>query len=445
VQSIPITIIDDSLNEADETIIVTLDSPAGATLNANTTHTHTINNIAGILAVTPAAGFDSSGIGGGPFSPASATYTLTNIADTPLDWTAGANAAWVALSAAAGTLNPGASVEVVVSLNAGAEALPPQLHTATLSFTNTTNHNGDTSRDVNLTVIPPPVTVGFAAASSAAGENVSPAVLLVTLSASQPTPVTVHYAATGGTATGGGVDYALEPGTLTFSPGETVQSIPITIIDDSLNEADETIIVTLDSPAGATLNANTTHTHTILNIAGILAVTPVAGFDSTGFSGGPFSPASATYTLTNIADTPIDWTAGTNATWVALSAAGGTLNPGASVDVIVSLNAGAEALPPQLHTATVTFTNTTNHNGDTTRDVNLTVIPPPVPSQITLTGEGAVLRFWGIPGTDYHIERSIDLETWTPIGLRTAPANGIIEFTDTSPPAGKAFYRTATP
>lgn len=114
---------------------------------------------------------------------------------------------------------------------------------------------------------PPPVTVGFAATASAANENASPAMLLVSLTATQAVPVTVHYAPTGGTATGSGGDYTLVSGTLTFAPGETVKSIPITIINDLLNEPDETVIVTLDSPSAALLNANSTHTHTINNFA----------------------------------------------------------------------------------------------------------------------------------------------------------------------------------
>jgi len=113
----------------------------------------------------------------------------------------------------------------------------------------------------------PSVTVGFAAADSAISEDVSPAMLLVSLTATQAAPVTVHYAPTGGTATGGGVDYTLAPGTLTFAPGETVKFIPIAIINDALLEPEETIIVTLDSPVGALLNANTTHACTIQNSA----------------------------------------------------------------------------------------------------------------------------------------------------------------------------------
>ncbi len=444
------SITDDSLLEGTETAILTLTPVAAYGLGiASATHYITDDDVPLIE-----VGFGSSaGSGNENVGTVNIPVTLSATSADPVTVeyaiAGGSATGGIDYNIVSGllTLDPGVtSLNIPLTIIDDIFAEPAQ--TVIIELKNAWHASLGTSRHtytINDNDNPP--YVGFAAVSSAAGENVSPAVLVVTLSAAQPAPVTVHYAATGGgTATGGGVDYTLEPGTLTFSPGETEQSIPITIIDDTLNEADETIIVTLDSPIGATLNANTTHTYTINNIAGILAVTPAAGFDSSGIGGGPFSPASVTYTLSNIADTPLDWTAGANAAWVGLSATNGTLDPGASADVLVSLTAQAETLLPQSYAATVTFTNTTNHNGDTSRDVGLTVqLPPSVPSRISLTGEGAVLRFWGIPGTDYHIERSVDLDTWIPIGLRTAPANGIIEFTDTSPPAGKAFYRTATP
>jgi hypothetical protein len=445
--------IDDALVEPNETVVINLSNPVNTVLDAFTTHMHTIldNDSGGTVSITAFdANASETGSDTGTFriSRSGATtgnltvnFQVTGTASSPSDFIplgnsvvipAGKNYLDIVVTPVDDTTpEPAESVTLTLTSAPGASVGTPKSATVVI-----TNNSG----------IPPPVTVGFMAAASAAGEDVSPAVILVSLSASQSTPVTVQYAVTGGTATGGGVDYTLAPGTLTFAPGETVKQQPITIIDDMLNEADETIIVTLDSPSGATLNVNTTHTYTIKNIAGTLVVTPVAAFNSSGPGGGPFSPASATYTLSNIADTPIDWTAGADAAWVAFSSACGTLNPGAHADVLVSLNTQAETLLPQFHTATLTFTNTTNHNGDTSRDASLTVqIPPSVPNQISLTGEGAVLRFWGVPGTVYHIERSMDLDTWTPIGLRTAPANGVIEFTDTAPPAGKAFYRTATP
>src|SRR6185436_20088597 len=89
--------------------------------------------------------------------------------------------------------------------------------------------------------------------------------LAVSLSAASTLPITVNYAATGGTATGGGIDYTLTSGTLTFNPGDTSKSIAIAITNDALNEGDETIQVTLSGPANSTLGAISVPTFTILD------------------------------------------------------------------------------------------------------------------------------------------------------------------------------------
>jgi hypothetical protein len=76
---------------------------------------------------------------------------------------------------------------------------------------------------------------------------------------SRPDPDT----SAGGTATGGGTDYTLANGTLTFNPGEVTKNISIAVVNDNIDEADETVIVTLANPAEATLGANAVHTYTI--------------------------------------------------------------------------------------------------------------------------------------------------------------------------------------
>ena len=110
----------------------------------------------------------------------------------------------------------------------------------------------------------PTATVGFASPASSGSESVSPAQIAVALSTAQGSAVTVDFEVTGGTATSG-VDYSLAAGTLTFAAGETVKIIPNTIADDIVLEPNETIVLTLSSAVGATLNANTAHTYTIID------------------------------------------------------------------------------------------------------------------------------------------------------------------------------------
>jgi endonuclease/exonuclease/phosphatase family metal-dependent hydrolase len=104
------------------------------------------------LFVTPASGLASSGLPGGPFSPVSQTYTLTNPGTATASWTATNNANWLTLSATAGTLAPGSNTTVTVSINTSANSLASGNYSDTVSFANTTDGVGSTTRSASLTV-----------------------------------------------------------------------------------------------------------------------------------------------------------------------------------------------------------------------------------------------------------------------------------------------------
>jgi hypothetical protein len=59
------------------------------------------------MAVTPAGGLVSSGYAGGPFSPPSINYTVTNAGGADLNWSVSKTADWLTLSASNGTLAAG--------------------------------------------------------------------------------------------------------------------------------------------------------------------------------------------------------------------------------------------------------------------------------------------------------------------------------------------------
>jgi hypothetical protein len=76
------------------------------------------------------------------------------------------------------------------------------------------------------------------------------AVFTVSLSAASGQPVTVNFASADGTATAGS-DYTAVNGTLTFAPGATTQTIPVSVNGDVVNEANETFFVNLSGAANA--------------------------------------------------------------------------------------------------------------------------------------------------------------------------------------------------
>jgi hypothetical protein len=69
----------------------------------------------------------------------------------------------------------------------------------------------------------------------------------VTLNPGSGAEVTVDYATTDGTAAAGSDFTAVTGGTLTFAPGATARMISISLIDDEVDEADETFTVTLSN------------------------------------------------------------------------------------------------------------------------------------------------------------------------------------------------------
>lgn len=107
-------------------------------------------------------------------------------------------------------------------------------------------------------------TVQFAQANFSAGEADGTIAVTVTLSAPSGKLVTVDYASSDGSAREG-EDYASVNGTLTFAPGETRQSIEITLLNDTIAEASETVLLALSKPTGATSGGQASSTLTIVD------------------------------------------------------------------------------------------------------------------------------------------------------------------------------------
>ena len=124
-------------------------------------------------------------------------------------------------------------------------------------------------------------TIEFDSAESDALESVSPALVTVTINRpAEGRNYGVSYAVTGGTATAGD-DYTLAAGTLTFAPGQTSKTISIEVVNDGVDEDDETIEITLSNPTGPDVELAdiTKHTYTILDPR------PGVGFDKSSDSG----------------------------------------------------------------------------------------------------------------------------------------------------------------
>jgi len=132
-----------------------------------------------------------------------------------------------------------------------------------------------------------------------------------------------------------------------------------------------------------------------------LQITPVPGFTATGPEGGPFSPNSITYTLTNNDSNSILWSASKTASWLDLSNTGGTLVPSSFETVTVSINADANVFATGTYTDTVVFTNLTAGTSQT-REVLLkvaiyTAYMDTDPGWTLDSGVGFSKWEWGVP------------------------------------------------
>ncbi len=94
--------------------------------------------------------------------------------------------------------------------------------------------------------------LAFDAATFNATESAGSATVTVKRTGSTASAVSVHYATAKGTAHPGD-DYQTASGTLSFAAGQTTATFTVQITNDQLDEPDETVKLTLSSPAGGAL------------------------------------------------------------------------------------------------------------------------------------------------------------------------------------------------
>ena len=124
------------------------------------------------LGIVPSSGFVASDPAGGPFSPASQNFYLTNSGASPLTWSLVNTSAWLNVSSTSGTLGAGATNGFIISLVvAAANSLPIGSYTATVNLTNWNTHVVQSLQFTLLALQPLVVTppTGFTATGPVAG------------------------------------------------------------------------------------------------------------------------------------------------------------------------------------------------------------------------------------------------------------------------------------
>ena len=106
-----------------------------------------------------------------------------------------------------------------------------------------------------------PPSVQFTLPSSSAGEDGGPFPVEVSLSALSGKEISVPFSA-GGTAVDPD-DYSLSDTSFVLPAGTLSLSVDVLPVDDALDEADETVLLTLGAPTNASLGAQAAHTLTL--------------------------------------------------------------------------------------------------------------------------------------------------------------------------------------
>jgi hypothetical protein len=88
-----------------------------------------------------------------------------------------------------------------------------------------------------------------------------------------------------------------------------------------------------------------------------LAILPASGFTTTGLAGGPFSPASENFVVTNLGTGSLNWSVINGSSWLNVSPPSGTLPVDGQAAITASLTYGANFLSAGTYAANVLITN----------------------------------------------------------------------------------------
>ena len=274
-KSFTIPIINDTAVEGNETVPVTLSSPAGgATLGTPATATLTI--VSDDVATQPGA----LQLGAATYTvnenPGTVTVTVNRVNGS--DGSVTVNYATANGSATAGSDYTATSGTLTFAAGETSKTFAIPIindtavegnETVTISLSSPTG--GATlgsPANATLTIISDdvatqPGALQFGSATYAANENGGTVTITVTRTGGSDGAVSVNYATSNGSATAGS-DYTATSGTLAFAAGETSKTFTVPIINDTAIENPETVNLTLSNPTGgATLGSQATATLTI--------------------------------------------------------------------------------------------------------------------------------------------------------------------------------------
>ena len=262
------SIINDTLDENNETVIVTLSSPGNATLGSDQVHTYTINDndLPPSLSINDVSGNETAGNREFTVTLSAASGLAVTVNYATSNGTATAGADYTAISATTLTFSPGQTTKTF-NVAVLADSLDEANETVTLTLSSVSSTASFSDATGTLTITDDDATPSLSINDISHNETAANRTFTVTLSAASGLAVTVNYATSNGTATAG-ADYTATSGSLTIAADATTATFTVAVLADSLNEADETVTLTLSGVSSTATISDATGTLTITNESG---------------------------------------------------------------------------------------------------------------------------------------------------------------------------------
>ncbi len=260
--NIEIPLIDDTLDLGSVTFFVDLSGAAGAAI-AKSRGVGTIldDERIPVVSVANAQGSELAPSIAVPLSLSEATGLSVTVRVSTSDLTATAGSDYAALANLLVTFAPG---QVAQAVNVGIfDDLDPEPNeTFRVTLSSSINASLGTTT-ATITILDDETVPTIRVLDTQAVESTLFMSFAVTLSVASGAPVTTQYSTRSGSADLS--DYAPTAGTVTFAPGETLQTIPVTLIDDLDDEGSETVLVDLSNNSANSIIGRASATGTILD------------------------------------------------------------------------------------------------------------------------------------------------------------------------------------
>ena len=168
---------------------------------------------------------------------------------------------------------------------------------------------------------------------------------------------------------------------------------------------------------------------TALSGAGTLSVGPALGFFSSGLTGCQ-DPSSQSYSLANLGSALINWSSTVDSNWGTVTPSSGSLGSGGSITVVASFTANVTGLPTGTNTAVITFSNDSNGNGTTTRQIREIQVPVNIVPSTDFTSSGTPGGPFSPTNKVYTLTNGATAFNWgvtkTVNWLTITPTNGLL-------------------